>query len=292
MTQNKSNITNPTLTEDDFSINQTTDVLTNKPIGYYIMLMKSHLTKEEAEQLKQQILTALDQYPKLKETVENYENSDWVQAIDYDKLKAENEELKKKADQYDKFLEYAEKTQRIHETRRGSEPAPFTPREGIISLIPMDFKEFVSYKNLQQENNQKDKTNRRFLSKIIFKENDCWGWKDYIDTNGYSQFSIDKLPIKAHRYSYELFRGEIPEGMYIDHLCRNRSCVNPEHMEIVTNVENVLRGEGVGAKNARMEYCKRGHKLIPENVYFNKKQNQRQCKLCSAIRSKNKRDSK
>lgn len=76
-----------------------------------------------------------------------------------------------------------------------------------------------------------------------------------------------KLPDKryAHRVAYEAIKGPIPEGLVIDHLCRVRWCCNPEHLEAVTNEENILRGESPPARNARKERCDRGHELVPRS---------------------------
>lgn len=98
----------------------------------------------------------------------------------------------------------------------------------------------------------------------------CWLWKGHHDKRlGYAKFS-KRVPgkkysksFKAHRYAYEQEIGPIPEGLVLDHLCRNRGCVRPTHTEPVTQLENVLRGEGFGAKNAARTHCKAGHILTP-----------------------------
>ena len=150
--------TNPTLTEDGSSCNLTNEqlldsiieVLEDNESGIHNYMKKCDWSDAWSwlHENKQQILTALEQYPKLKE----------------------------KSLQYDKFLEYAEKTQRIHEDRRGSESAPFTPREGIISLIPMDFKEFVDYKKIKAENEELTKDNKllHISNSHLQKENDAF----------------------------------------------------------------------------------------------------------------------
>ena len=83
----------------------------------------------------------------------------------------------------------------------------------------------------------------RFDTKYIVDENTgCWQWIGAIDDSGYGEFGLNKKIVYAHRYSWELEHGPIPEGLQIDHLCRNRACVNPVHMELVTTQENTRRG--------------------------------------------------
>ena len=89
-------------------------------------------------------------------------------------------------------------------------------------------------------------------------------------------------PVSAHRIIYELMIGPIPDGLTIDHLCRVRNCVNVDHLEVVTNKENVLRGEGRTAINARKTICKRGHSLSGDNLYINSS-GYRNCRQCKSL---------
>lgn len=110
----------------------------------------------------------------------------------------------------------------------------------------------------------------------------CWLWKGWANWRGYGGFYIYGLfPTKrgkAHRYSYERYREAIPNGLTLDHLCRTRICVNPWHLEPVSNGENVLRGDGPAARNARATHCIHGHEFTPENTYING--NERACRTC------------
>jgi hypothetical protein len=83
-----------------------------------------------------------------------------------------------------------------------------------------------------------------------------------------------------HRYAYEALVGPIPDGKQIDHLCRNRACCNPEHLEPVTIQENIRRGEGPQAINARKTHCIRGHALSGDNLYLVPKSGRRNCVIC------------
>jgi hypothetical protein len=119
----------------------------------------------------------------------------------------------------------------------------------------------------------------RFISKIsIGHPSGCWLWQAHINYLGYGAMRKDSQMVGAHRVSYEIFKGPIPHGHEIDHLCRVRNCVNPNHLEAVTKRENISRSEGVSVQNARKTFCKYGHELTEENVYHRK--DGRQCKIC------------
>lgn len=93
----------------------------------------------------------------------------------------------------------------------------------------------------------------------------------------------DRL-LMVHRIAYELAVGPIPVGLVIDHLCRNHSCINPEHLEPVTNVENVMRGESAWARNARKTHCKRGHEFTDENTI--RRNGTRSCRQCRSMKGR------
>lgn len=92
----------------------------------------------------------------------------------------------------------------------------------------------------------------RFIDRITIDENGCWNWNGYLSLKGYGTFCTDYQRQRSHRYSYNYFVGEIPDRLQIDHLCRNKSCVNPAHLDIVTSKENTHRGmafnSGVGKR--------------------------------------------
>ena len=77
---------------------------------------------------------------------------------------------------------------------------------------------------------------------VVNEETGCWDWKGRVLRNGYGKIAIKNVSTSAHRVAYELYKGPIPEGMMIDHLCRNRACCNPDHLEAVPHIENVRRG--------------------------------------------------
>jgi hypothetical protein len=111
----------------------------------------------------------------------------------------------------------------------------------------------------------------------------CWLWIGRKNTKGYGIFRVygPTQNIPAHRFAWTAVRGEIPNGLTIDHLCRNPGCVNPDHLEPVTMRENTLRGVSVVAECARKTHCKRGHELTPENMRSGV--GGRQCRVCRNI---------
>ena len=128
---------------------------------------------------------------------------------------------------------------------------------------------------------------RRFWAKVDKSgsaENPwCWTWTASLHPGGYGRFALRHgKVVYAHRMAYELEIETIPSGLDIDHLCRNRRCVNPAHLEIVTRRENTLRGVGPSASNARKTACPKGHPLIGENVYTAPGKRRRQCATCRA----------
>lgn len=105
----------------------------------------------------------------------------------------------------------------------------------------------------------------RFWARVD-KTDYCWNWIRPRPRDGYGAILWHGEPKLAHRVSYEIAHGAIPDGMTIDHLCRNRGCVNPEHLEPVSNRENVLRGRGPTAVNSRKTHCVNGHPLSGDNL--------------------------
>lgn len=108
---------------------------------------------------------------------------------------------------------------------------------------------------------------------------DCWLYaRGGLNSDGYATLAHKGKTYLLHRVMYENFVGKIPPGLVVDHLCRVRRCINPSHLEPVTNKENVLRGEGLTALNARRTHCIRGHEFDPTNTRTNK--GKRYCRTC------------
>lgn len=109
----------------------------------------------------------------------------------------------------------------------------------------------------------------------VICENGCWEWVGTTVSSGYGHIWVNGKHAMSHRHVYELHRGPIPPGLNLDHLCRNRKCVRPDHLEPVTHRENVLRGCGATAINARKVTCAYGHPLTDGESHGG-----RWCKQC------------
>lgn len=133
----------------------------------------------------------------------------------------------------------------------------------------------------------------RFLAKVD-KSGDCWEWTAAKEPAGYGMFSIARCQSRrAHRISYELFVGPIPDGLVIDHLCRNKGCVNPEHLEPVTGGENSRRGLS-GVLKPPTTHCVHGHEYTPENTRVVRRVDYitKTCRVCASIRNDRAREAR
>lgn len=118
------------------------------------------------------------------------------------------------------------------------------------------------------------------------RPHECWEWRGHLMPNGYGVVTEVRRPSAsrlAHRNAYELATGPIPDGSDLDHLCRNRRCFNPSHLEPVTRRENLLRGSTGPALNARKTHCKHGHPFTPTNTTY-RRNGKRECRQCNRIR--------
>ena len=128
----------------------------------------------------------------------------------------------------------------------------------------------------------------RFMAKVELRasDTDCWIWIGAKTQDGYGVFCLaDNKTIGAHRWSFKTFRPDnFREDLTCDHLCRNRACVNPYHIEMVTTGENALRGVGPTAINKQKTHCKRGHPLSGNNLIDNN--GRRECRQCKRIKQR------
>jgi hypothetical protein len=127
----------------------------------------------------------------------------------------------------------------------------------------------------------------RFWKKVD-KTDDCWNWVGSISNHGYGRININKKVCFAHRVAYEMSVGEIPEGLVIDHLCRNPRCVNPRHLEPVSQGENIRRGSSQEMRTLKYRsrtHCKHGHEWTDETTSY--RGTRRDCKICIKLRNEN-----
>lgn len=115
----------------------------------------------------------------------------------------------------------------------------------------------------------------RFLSKISVSPSGCWDWMGAKNNCGYGFFWDGYSTGTVHRFIYEYYYGQICPDLTIDHLCGNRKCANPLHLEQVTQKENIQRGHSY---NGKLTHCKRGHEFTVENTII--AQNKRRCRTC------------
>ncbi len=126
----------------------------------------------------------------------------------------------------------------------------------------------------------------RFLSHVDTGAG-CWIWRGQT-TNGYGRFSVGQRNFYAHRFSFEFFNGPIPDGYEVDHLCMERRCVRPFHLEAVTAHENNMRSDSRAAQNARRKHCLHGHPLSGDNlsIVVSAGVRRRRCRECARTRTR------
>lgn len=119
----------------------------------------------------------------------------------------------------------------------------------------------------------------RFWSQVATVETGCWEWQGFVGTHGYGDVGNGRL---AHRAAWAYATGQEPGGDYeIDHLCRNRKCVRPDHLDLVTASENVRRAWA--NRLARTDACRNGHPATPENIYVDPTTSTTRCRPCRAM---------
>jgi hypothetical protein len=123
----------------------------------------------------------------------------------------------------------------------------------------------------------------RFFNKVSLPESEaeCWEWVGGVTAGGYGQFRMGEHTCYTHRLAYQLLmRVRLETDQVLDHLCRNRRCCNPLHLEVVDNVTNILRGESPYARKKRQTHCINGHVFDERNTYVHPVTGERKCKAC------------
>lgn len=124
----------------------------------------------------------------------------------------------------------------------------------------------------------------RFKNNYVITKNDCWEWIKFTN-KGYARFNNGEKIVDAHRWYYQIYKKiKLERNEHLDHLCRNRKCVNPNHLDVVSNKTNWLRGKSITRLKSLQTHCIQGHLLAGENLYVNN--NKRRCNKCHAINEK------
>ncbi len=129
----------------------------------------------------------------------------------------------------------------------------------------------------------------RFLSKVQFLENGCWSWTGYIGPNGYGQVRVDGKSHRVHRLAYAQTNGEIEEGNDVHHVCQNRACVNPSHLQSVSKKEHIRVSPNHAAHVAlTMNQCSKSHLMLGSNIIWTER-GARKCRECRNAKNRERR---
>lgn len=158
------------------------------------------------------------------------------------------------------------------------EGCPRATRSGSHALCEMHYMRWYRTGSTDPRSRLTDE--ERFWSKVV-KSDGCWRWLGAPQPDGYALIKIAHQMRPAHKVAYEYTIGAVPDGLQLDHLCRNRGCVNPAHLEPVTARENTMRSPiALGALNARKTHCPQGHPYDESNTVVTS--SRRTCRICNA----------
>ncbi len=133
--------------------------------------------------------------------------------------------------------------------------------------------------SLRMPNRRPGSLHYRFLVKIEKQPgpDGCWLWTARVNDDGYGEFRAFAKNVKAHFYSFVIYKGPVPQGLEIDHECKRRNCVNPRHLRAIPHAKNVIRGEEHYKR--QQTHCQRGHEFTAANTGYNREK--RYCRACS-----------
>ena len=145
---------------------------------------------------------------------------------------------------------------------------------------PVHYYRWLTYGDPEQLLRRELPLVERFWTYVVKTAGDCWEWSGGHTGDGYSCFSVSREEAyPAHRFAYELVVGPVPEGLELDHLCRNPGCVNPAHLEPVTHDENMKRADNANGTRSAATHCPKGHPYDRENTIH--RNGRRHCKACA-----------
>ena len=152
------------------------------------------------------------------------------------------------------------------------------------------YERFINMARAKTEEEFDESAIRRFKERIMPEPmSGCILWLGEIDPNGYGTHNRRSKTFKAHKFSYELYKGPVPKGLELDHLCRVRSCVNPDHLEPVTKAENIRRSHKFPRLNKTATQCAYGHSYLDDTVklrFDGRNKGGRRCLICTKIQNK------
>lgn len=149
------------------------------------------------------------------------------------------------------------------------------------------FNRMISISELLEDKEVREELKSRLLDKSMPEPNTgCWFWMGDTVKGGYGRTTIGRVKVLSHRASYECFVNKIPKGLTVDHKCNQPNCINPQHLEAITQYDNTMKGKSFSTINAQKTHCPKGHEYNQENTFYYKINARRDCKICMKERGR------